>query len=228
MPAPEASAKALNYVEKALAIDDGLPEAYATLGWIRLNECNGPAAATAFEKAIQLNDRYLPAYQWYASYCNVVGNSERAAVLLRKALEIDSVSDYTKTISAWQLVRPAPEEAANILDSVLQSRPDFALAHYVRGYCAMAMNQADAAVRSLETAVQIPGGQPFYLSGLAQAYAKAGRREDALRTIQRLESGVELGSMETVSLAEAFLELGDKERCCQILERYLVQHGGIP
>jgi len=230
LPAPEATSKALGHIKKALAIDDTLTEAYATLGWIRLNECDGPGAAAAFEKSIELNDRYVPAYQWYASYFNAIGDLDNAAIKAKEALEIDSVTEGSKTISAWQLGKADPTEAVQQLDEVIQRQPQFALAHYVRGEGLIELKQVDAAVQSYESALRLSDDQAFYfyLSGVAYAYAKAGRREEAWRTIKQLETVTDLAKVPTLLFASACLELGDKERCYEILERSLVEGGGNP
>jgi TolB-like protein len=83
-------------VEKALAIDDELAEAYATKGLLKRgawkpshNGENNIAAAEAFERAIELNPNLANAYVWYSGLHEAEGRVEEATDMLITAMEID-------------------------------------------------------------------------------------------------------------------------------------------
>ena len=72
---PKAKAAAL----KALELDDTLPEAYSSLGYVELfYEWNWESAERHFQRAIRLNPRYTPAYLWYSSLLMSDGRREEA------------------------------------------------------------------------------------------------------------------------------------------------------
>jgi serine/threonine protein kinase/tetratricopeptide (TPR) repeat protein len=175
VPGREGLAKGQACVAKALEIDPMLAEAHAALGWLRLIDCDSPGAASAFERAIQLNDRCVNAYYWYSSYFTAIGNSKRAAELARKAVEIDPVSDFTKAISAWQLTwADQTQDALKMFDAVLQNNPTYALAHYLKGQALLRLNKPALAVPSYESATKLSGEQPFFVAGLAKCTGHGG------------------------------------------------------
>jgi TolB-like protein/Flp pilus assembly protein TadD len=83
-------------IEKALAIDDQLAEAYAAKGLLESGNSkffggaeNNAAAAAAFERAIELNPNLANSYVWYAALHQAEGRIEEAIDMLTTAMEID-------------------------------------------------------------------------------------------------------------------------------------------
>ena len=228
IPFRAATTKARQYVDRALDIDDRLAEAYATLGWSEMNAGNAAKAEAAFERSIQLNDRYVPAHQWYSSFHNAIGNRDRSGFLARKAVELDPLSDFTKTVSAWQLSSVAPEDAIVVIDDAIAHQPDFALAHFIRGTTLLFQDQVEAAVPSCEAAVRHSGELAFYQATLALAYARSDRRSEALQALHKAQAKSSMGPTQIVTVAAAYLALGDKERCYDTLEQGLSTTGCLP
>ena len=56
-------------IKNALAIDNDLGEAYASLGLMYSDPGLNDEAETAFQKAIELSPNYASAYKWYANRC---------------------------------------------------------------------------------------------------------------------------------------------------------------
>ena len=54
-------------VKNALAIDNGLGEAYASLAWIHDHYGRNDEVEIAYQKAIELSPNYASAYQWYSA-----------------------------------------------------------------------------------------------------------------------------------------------------------------
>jgi len=68
-PPKEAYPKAKAATLRALEIDDTLPEAHASLGWIKMfYDWDWAAAERAFQRAIELNPNYATAHNWYAMF----------------------------------------------------------------------------------------------------------------------------------------------------------------
>jgi tetratricopeptide (TPR) repeat protein len=77
-------------VKNALAIDNDLGEAYASLGLMHFIQGRNDEAETAYQKAIELSPNYASAYKWYA---NPVGRDplrrQESLALLQKAAKLD-------------------------------------------------------------------------------------------------------------------------------------------
>ena len=95
----EAYAIASDAIDKALAIDPNLAEAYATRGLLEMMQWErtrvGPGnidAASSFQRAIALSPSLADAYVWFASLRETEGQVDDAIDLLTKALAIDPLS----------------------------------------------------------------------------------------------------------------------------------------
>jgi len=78
-------------VKNALAIDNGLGEAYASLAWIHDYYGRNDEVEIAYQKAIELSPNYASAYQWYSQH---IGDSDplraqESIDLMQKASKLD-------------------------------------------------------------------------------------------------------------------------------------------
>jgi TolB-like protein/DNA-binding winged helix-turn-helix (wHTH) protein len=79
--------------EKALKIDDTLPEAHAALGWVKwVYDWDWPGAEKEFQRAIQLNPGYALSHGMYALYLDSMGRFEEAFREFQSARELDPVA----------------------------------------------------------------------------------------------------------------------------------------
>jgi TolB-like protein/DNA-binding winged helix-turn-helix (wHTH) protein len=86
---PKAKAAALN----ALALDDSLAEAHASLALVAENyDYDWQTAEKEFRRAIRLNPDYATAHQWYAEYLAWQGRFNEALVESERARQLDPMS----------------------------------------------------------------------------------------------------------------------------------------
>jgi TolB-like protein/DNA-binding winged helix-turn-helix (wHTH) protein/Tfp pilus assembly protein PilF len=86
---PKAKAAALN----ALALDDSLAEAHASLALVAENyDYDWQTAEKEFRRAIQLNPDYATAHQWYAEYLAWQGRFDEALAESERARQLDPMS----------------------------------------------------------------------------------------------------------------------------------------
>jgi TolB-like protein/DNA-binding winged helix-turn-helix (wHTH) protein/lipoprotein NlpI len=86
---PKARAAALN----ALALDDSLAEAHASLALVAENyDYDWQTAEKEFRRAIRLNPDYATAHQWYAEYLAWQGRFDEALVESERARQLDPMS----------------------------------------------------------------------------------------------------------------------------------------
>src|SRR5208282_5314126 len=94
----DAFPKAREAAEKALALDDHLAEAHASLGFVGfLYERDWKLAEGELTRAIALNPGYPVGHQFYADYLKAKGRFEEATAEMRKALELDPRSMAVNT-----------------------------------------------------------------------------------------------------------------------------------
>jgi len=118
-------------IERAMAIDDQLGEAYAALGSL-LEQTNRQAEAeTAYQKAIELSPNYATAWHWYANFLTGYPlRSQEAMELARKAVELDPRSMIIGAMLGGAYVAQGLYALAERqFQKVAELNPGFAQAH---------------------------------------------------------------------------------------------------
>ena len=155
-------------VEKALALNDQLGEAYASLalyyGDIREHE----KARTALQKSIELNPNYAQAYLWYANSQVGPGQQENRLQLLYKAAQLDPLASIVQINIASSLVNLGrEEEGRQTLQQLSQMDPDYADTYDFLGHIDAETGQLAKAVQSYRKAMQLDPGNGRTMYGAA-------------------------------------------------------------
>jgi TolB-like protein len=91
-------------INKALALDESLPEAHLMyalhMAWLRFDWEEGDAG---FLRAIELNPSYAEARIFYSHYRSIVGRVEEGTAQMQLALELDPLNPFIRVLSAVQL-----------------------------------------------------------------------------------------------------------------------------
>jgi TolB-like protein/Tfp pilus assembly protein PilF len=118
----EALAKRNAAVEKTLALDDQLGEAYAALSFT----LRGEERQAALRKAIELNPNYSEAYMWLAQVTEDQPPYEKILSLYYKAAELDPLLHVVQINIAFMLsITGRVEEGMERLRHVLRNDPEF-------------------------------------------------------------------------------------------------------
>lgn len=91
-PREEVFPKAKEAALKALAIDESLAEAHASLGWIGIQEWNWDEAEREFKRAVELNPGYVSAHHWFSMLYMYLAKYDLAVREIDLALELDPLS----------------------------------------------------------------------------------------------------------------------------------------
>lgn len=80
---------------RALAIDGGLADGYASLGFVRMaHEWNWTEAGPLFERAVALDPRLPHAWQWLAVWRVLTGDVEGARAAISRARDLDPLAPH--------------------------------------------------------------------------------------------------------------------------------------
>jgi tetratricopeptide (TPR) repeat protein len=139
--------KAEQAAVRAIALDPGLGEAYASLGHQKLRQWDWPAAERAFVQSIRLNGNYAVVHNWYAVYLQLVGQTDQSLRENALALELDPMSvAFRSTRGKLLYFARRYEEALEQLHGALALDHHFYLALYYSGLVYEAVGLYDRAI----------------------------------------------------------------------------------
>jgi TolB-like protein/DNA-binding winged helix-turn-helix (wHTH) protein/Flp pilus assembly protein TadD len=217
----EAFPKARAAATRALELDDTLAEAHASLAHIKFQyDRDWPGAEREFKRAIGLNANFANAHHWYALYLMWVNRLDEAIVEAKRARELDPLSLTINANMGFILAGAhqydrGVEECRNTLDM----DPNFALAHYRLGQILVLEEKYAEAVPELEKAIALSGASPRATAELGLAYARMGKKADALRLLAELKDQSDRRYVSPFNLAVVYGGLGDNERTLEWLEK---------
>jgi eukaryotic-like serine/threonine-protein kinase len=226
LPGSETFPKATEAAEKALALDEKLAEAHAARAFIYfMGEWNWAEAGREYRRAIDLKRNYTPARQWYSSLLAATGRTEEALAEVNLARNLDPFSLTIASHPGWinYLSRNA-EATIREAKQALKLDPNYfpAQRYLALGY--ELQGKYSDAVAEFQKAASYSPGSVLVKSELGHAYAKAGRREDALRVLDELQQSPGLRRVSPFHLALVHVGLGEKDRAIDQLEKAYDEH----
>ncbi len=98
---------------------------------------------------------------------------------------------------------------------------------WVLGFALMLKGQPNDAIPVLEKADKVSQGSSGVIDLLSAAYARAGRRNDALRVLAELKRRAQTGYVAPASFVIAYTGLGDNDQAFAWLEQAYKEHSNI-
>jgi TolB-like protein/Flp pilus assembly protein TadD len=214
---PKARAAAL----KALELDDGLAEAHASLGSIKLMfDWDWSGAEQELKCAVMLNPNSTRARTTYGLFLTAMGRSDEAIRESEKMLELDPLTPTTNLQLGWVLynVRRHHESIAQ-LKKTLELSPDLGYANMELGWNYALMRMYPEAIAECQRAVSLTPNDQVVLGSCGGVYGLAGRRHDALTLLERMKGFSVRGYLDPYNVAALYDGLGDNDRATEWLER---------
>ncbi|MDH4271199.1 MAG: protein kinase [Candidatus Aminicenantes bacterium] len=215
----EALPKARNAALKALALDDGLAEAHASLALVRESEWDFASSEREFKRALELNPNYPTGRLWYANLLAMMGRMDESQAEMRRALELDPLSLIINTVQALYLLEIKEfDRAIAQAHKAVELDPNFVYSRFILGICFRAKGMKEA-VAELERARESIGSSPSGLGDLGMAYAKAGEPDKAKDVLSILEGHLQRGYAVNAEIAAVYLGLGNREKALEYLDK---------
>ena len=219
--------KVIAYAEKALQFDPNLVEAHLLLGDIYQQTWRWTAARAEYEKSIDLSPNDASAHLAMAYWLLCRGKTDEALSESERARQLDPFGVSGKT-NGWILFHARRyDEAARELRSVPPEHPDYASAQFDLGFVLIAQGNFREAVDVLERTVALTRGAPGVTAMLIHAYARAGRRDDALRLLNEMKEKRRTSYVPAGAFVNAYAGFEDREQTFYWLERAYEEHSNI-
>jgi len=228
-PPTESRPMAIATAKKSLEIDPELPEGHAALAYARLYDWEWAEAEQGFQRAIRLNPSYASAHLWYAHYLAMRKRHEEALREVRLAQQLDPLSPIIQTQVGWMLQHAERyDEAIQQLRKVLDKDPDYLWALWRIGSSYASKSMFREGIDALEKAAVLSHRSPSILGTLAETYGLAGRRTEARRLLNELQTLSRRQYVPAIAFAHAYVGLGDSEQDLSCLEKaYQSREQGI-
>ena len=221
-PSDEFFAKAKAASNKAITLDPDLAEAYAALGLIaRIHDWDWPAAERNFKRAIELNPNYAKAHLGHALLLSQHARHDEALAAIKRAREIDPLSQDVKS-GYLAVLEGRGEYTAALAQALENQRLNKEYRRGWRGVATFTFHLGDYAkvIEIGERELLEKDSQKFaWLSLLATAYHRTDQTEKRDEKLKQNEELAQTDSKALYGLAENYVELDRFDEAVAVLEK---------
>lgn len=228
VPVAEGFARAEEFARRAIALDETVAEAHASLAWsLFVHDWDWEASRREFERAIELDPSYATAHQWYAFWLAAHGNHERALAEIHLAQELDSASVAIRRSVGWAYYYARRyDQARHHLERALAMNPTSDETCRVLGLTYAVQGQAAGAERALREAVVLSPSGTYNKAALGYALALAGRSAETATILRDLEAVAARDYVSPVAFATLHLGLGNLDAAFDHMEHARIERRG--
>ena len=178
-------------------------------------------AKRELDRAMQLDDHESLVWHYLAMWHGQLGQVEEAFAAIRRARELEPTRPiYTANYSLLLYETRRYEEAIGMARQLVERNARFDQARSVLARALMATGDLAGALEQ----AQANGDSGPNQGDLGMVYAKLGRRDDALRELERLDERARRGFAVAYEQAQIYATLGDIAQACAALTRAVTDH----
>jgi serine/threonine-protein kinase len=221
IPVAEAYTRAKDYARKALALDEAVPSAHASLAWsLFVYDWDWDGAEREFRRAIALNPRYASAHQWFAFLLSSRGEHDAALLEGLTATELDPGSVSARRGVGWLYYYARRyDQARDHLARAIEMNPMATESYRILGMTLALQGELEEAERVLREALTLPGAGAYTDATLAWVLARAGKRAHAERVLGALALQAQRDYVSPVAFAIVHIGLGNLDTALDWAER---------
>jgi TolB-like protein/Flp pilus assembly protein TadD len=214
---------------RALELDGDLAEAHCSLAYSLLfHDWEFERVEQEFLRAIELNPGYPTGHHFHAMSLTARGRGEEAVAAIRRAEELDPLSQIIMAAHGWVLYMGGRmnEAGAQFLRTI-ELHPDFWIPHGWLGMVRALEGKHREAIAEAERSVTLSGGTPLTEGLLGHVHGLAGDRPAAGRQLERLHALAARRYVMPYSLAMVHAAIGEVEAALDRLEEAAEERGNM-
>jgi serine/threonine protein kinase/TolB-like protein/predicted Zn-dependent protease len=216
--------KSTEAAKKAIALDERSADAHTALAASSLYyEWNWPQSEQELRRALALDPNNAEARRAYGNLLTTTRRFDEGIAELKRAEALDPISPIYPAVLGVVLIETGRYDEATIaLKRALELEPNFVNAHIYLTWMYCATGKGDLAIAESRRAIEL--GYPSGQSLLAQGFAAAGRKSEAVALLKEAIEQSKRSHSGALFIALAFDALGDKEQAFTWLEESYKEH----
>jgi eukaryotic-like serine/threonine-protein kinase len=216
----EAMRKAREASLQALKLDEDLPQAHFSLALVKWwFDWDWTAAEAEFKRAIELDPSNALERAVYADFLSTQERFTDAMVQAQHAQELDPISAFVSSAQAKVFYNSRKyDRALEAYRQILELDPDSARGRREIGRILLQQGKYAEAIAALVQVVARKS-EPDFISELARAYAVAGRRDEARRSLAQLLQIAKRRYVPPVYIAKVYAGLGENAQALALLNQ---------
>ena len=217
--------KQMAAVYKALQIDNRLGEAHISLGIsLMLNEWDWGNSRREFLIGLELSPDYATGHHWYAEWLLYMGKTQDAFREISLAVSLDPSSPgILKDKGIFYYYTEQYEKAIDTGMLTMELHPAFITVFRLLSLAYLGMEMYEESIKQNQRWGELTGNVIKAQVSLAQIYAAAGRRSEAMAIVDTIENQ-QLGGNDYRGMAMVYAALGDNDKAFTWLERSYQRH----
>lgn len=207
------------YAERALEIDETLPEAHLALGGALQHTFEWSAAEREFRKSLDLNPNMAQARHWLGVQYSVLDRWEESAREYVEALRLDPLAKHMRGVASFAIIMAGRlDDGMKMAEELVNQHPDAYWGHLALGFAYLRKGQMERAVEEAKRADD-GSGHPFAMAFLLYVLMAAGRSAEAEKTSKTYLLTDGARPWNPSQLAMVHLVMNDFDKAFELLNR---------
>ena len=225
LPPREAFALARQAAERAVALDETLAEAHASLANIAFQyDWDFLRAEREFRRSIELDGQRADTWHWFSHLLTAIGRHEESLAASKKAIELAPFDLPSQNHLGWCYYFSGEyDRAVEQLRRALELDPIHGQTRLLLGRALLQKGMHREALNELSRNLELSPGSPERIAALAEAYGVSGRRDEAEKLLNRLMVLGRERYVSAYSLAMVHAALGGKRNALEHLKQAAVE-----
>jgi eukaryotic-like serine/threonine-protein kinase len=225
----ETMPKARAAAEKALAIDDTLPEAHAILGDSYESSWDWATAEREYTRALELNPNYAQAHKLYSLYLAILGRHQEALAEIKRAVELEPLNlQYNTNLGLEYDGGRQYELAVEQFKKVIEMDPSFASAHDSLAFTYLQMGRYELWLDEWKKAAALNNDkeEAAIADDVAKVYGQSGYHAALVKRVELYKQLAKRRYVDPGYIGYQYAKLDDKDQAFAWLEKAYAEKAG--